>query len=463
MATIVYAVGAPASGSTASTLGVVTQQIPLAGVGDEREHRHRGLLAGDSGVPTAAIVGIGLALVVLVDVARRAAPNPGCDLNRHRSPLDPDGDRRAERGGHRRDRRVPRDARPDAAGQPRGGAHGRAGRPRRQARPIPTAARGDRDGAGSAARRARRPDHRGRHRDPAGRRRTGNERDRGATARPGRLVPVRRATGSAGLGRPARPRRRQRPGRRVLPPRLAAARRPGAGRLRRRHAPARSTSSVGRSTRSPRSRPTSSAGPDRAGSCSSPAAARSTRRSATTATTSSSSPSPTRSACNRERLSGEECTATGGRERPEVTLREKESHDPKDVPGTVLVLALVAATAAPAGAWGSGGSSKPGTIVDVLVAKSGTGGFDSNPRDYDILIKAVTTANLVGPLSDPAAQPHRVRARRRGVHPHRAVARLHRLGRAGRVELPRRRADRARQRRPDPGARRRSCCTTSRR
>lgn len=31
MATVVYAVGAPASGGTASTLGVVTQQIPLAG------------------------------------------------------------------------------------------------------------------------------------------------------------------------------------------------------------------------------------------------------------------------------------------------------------------------------------------------------------------------------------------------------------------------------------------------
>ena len=69
----------------------------------------------------------------------------------------------------------------------------------------------------------------------------------------------------------------------------------------------------------------------------------------------------------------------------------------------MLVLALVGATAAPALAWGSGGSSKPGTIADVLVAKSGTGAFDHNPRDYDVLITAVKAANLVGPLSNPSA------------------------------------------------------------
>ena len=69
----------------------------------------------------------------------------------------------------------------------------------------------------------------------------------------------------------------------------------------------------------------------------------------------------------------------------------------------VLVLALVGAAAAPAVAWGSGGGSKPGTIVDVLVAKSGSGAFDHSHSDYDILITAVKAANLVGPLSNPAA------------------------------------------------------------
>ena len=73
-----------------------------------------------------------------------------------------------------------------------------------------------------------------------------------------------------------------------------------------------------------------------------------------------------------------------------------------------VVLAIVAVMAVPAGAtwgWGGGGGgSKPGTIVDVLVAKSSTDGFDQNPRDYDILIQAATTADLVGALSDPSAQ-----------------------------------------------------------
>lgn len=67
-----------------------------------------------------------------------------------------------------------------------------------------------------------------------------------------------------------------------------------------------------------------------------------------------------------------------------------------------LAIALVVVAAAPAVAWSPSGS-QPGTIVDVLVAKSGTHGLDRNHSDYDILIKAVTTAGLVGPLSDPAA------------------------------------------------------------
>lgn len=68
-----------------------------------------------------------------------------------------------------------------------------------------------------------------------------------------------------------------------------------------------------------------------------------------------------------------------------------------------LVVAVVAASAVPAGATASPRGSKPGTIVDSLVAKSGTGGFDRNPLDYDVLITAVTAADLVGPLSDPSA------------------------------------------------------------
>ncbi len=66
MATVVYAVGAPASGSTASTLGVVTQQIPLSASAMSVNTGTSGLLAGDSGVPTLAIAGIVVALFALV-------------------------------------------------------------------------------------------------------------------------------------------------------------------------------------------------------------------------------------------------------------------------------------------------------------------------------------------------------------------------------------------------------------
>ena len=66
MATVVYAVGAPASGSTASTLGVVTQQIPLAGAAMSVNTGTAGLLDSDGGVPMLAVAGIGLALVVLM-------------------------------------------------------------------------------------------------------------------------------------------------------------------------------------------------------------------------------------------------------------------------------------------------------------------------------------------------------------------------------------------------------------
>ncbi len=63
MATVVYAVGAPASGGTASTLGVVTQQIPLAGSTMGVNTGTAGLLERDGGVPTVAIAGLGAALL----------------------------------------------------------------------------------------------------------------------------------------------------------------------------------------------------------------------------------------------------------------------------------------------------------------------------------------------------------------------------------------------------------------
>jgi len=46
------------------------------------------------------------------------------------------------------------------------------------------------------------------------------------------------------------------------------------------------------------------------------------------------------------------------------------------------------------------------TIADIVVAASGgatAGVFDNDPRDYDILLNALTTANLVGAVADPDA------------------------------------------------------------
>jgi hypothetical protein len=55
MATVVYAVGAPASGGTASTLGVVTQQIPLASAQMVVQAGTSGLLDRSSGLPAWSI------------------------------------------------------------------------------------------------------------------------------------------------------------------------------------------------------------------------------------------------------------------------------------------------------------------------------------------------------------------------------------------------------------------------
>ncbi len=45
-------------------------------------------------------------------------------------------------------------------------------------------------------------------------------------------------------------------------------------------------------------------------------------------------------------------------------------------------------------------AAPPPTTIASFVAASG-GQFDNNPFDYDILLHAVQTANLVGPLADP--------------------------------------------------------------
>lgn len=66
-----------------------------------------------------------------------------------------------------------------------------------------------------------------------------------------------------------------------------------------------------------------------------------------------------------------------------------------------LMAAVAAAVAVPVGAAPK--ASADGTIVDKLVARSGSGGFDNNGTDFDLLIEAVTTAGLAGALSDPSA------------------------------------------------------------
>ena len=64
--TVVYAVGAPASGSTASTLGVVTQQIPLAAHNASVPTGTSGLLDQSGGIPTWAIAALAVALLGIV-------------------------------------------------------------------------------------------------------------------------------------------------------------------------------------------------------------------------------------------------------------------------------------------------------------------------------------------------------------------------------------------------------------
>jgi uncharacterized surface protein with fasciclin (FAS1) repeats len=70
----------------------------------------------------------------------------------------------------------------------------------------------------------------------------------------------------------------------------------------------------------------------------------------------------------------------------------------KTLVAPLMVGALVVGAVIPAGATGPTENRR--TIVDVLVAKSSTKGFDHRHADYDLLIKAVTTADLVDALAD---------------------------------------------------------------
>jgi Domain of unknown function (DUF4397) len=66
MLTVVYAVGAPGSGQDASTLGVVTQQIPLAAQQVSVPTGTSGLLDESGGMPTWAIAALVVALLGIV-------------------------------------------------------------------------------------------------------------------------------------------------------------------------------------------------------------------------------------------------------------------------------------------------------------------------------------------------------------------------------------------------------------
>lgn len=64
--------------------------------------------------------------------------------------------------------------------------------------------------------------------------------------------------------------------------------------------------------------------------------------------------------------------------------------------------AVLSASVSFAFSSGGGAQAGPSPTIAQFVAASG-GQFDSTSRDYDILLTAVTTAGLVGALSDPTA------------------------------------------------------------
>ena len=67
-------------------------------------------------------------------------------------------------------------------------------------------------------------------------------------------------------------------------------------------------------------------------------------------------------------------------------------------------LTLLAAFALAATTLVRPAAAGPKTVVSVLAARSSLDGFDSRGSDYDILIKAVQTADLVDALNDPDAK-----------------------------------------------------------
>jgi uncharacterized surface protein with fasciclin (FAS1) repeats len=74
---------------------------------------------------------------------------------------------------------------------------------------------------------------------------------------------------------------------------------------------------------------------------------------------------------------------------------------------TVIAAAALAAgvLAAPASAKPNGWGHEPaGSIVDVAVAASGGGAPDANPRDYDLLVQAVTATGLAPVLDDESGR-----------------------------------------------------------
>ncbi|UYK40386.1 fasciclin domain-containing protein [Microbacterium terricola] len=70
----------------------------------------------------------------------------------------------------------------------------------------------------------------------------------------------------------------------------------------------------------------------------------------------------------------------------------------------IAAIATAALVFASTPAQATGGSSSPGTIVDVAVAASGGGAPDSNSWDYDILVQAVLATGLDGALSDTSTK-----------------------------------------------------------
>ena len=69
-----------------------------------------------------------------------------------------------------------------------------------------------------------------------------------------------------------------------------------------------------------------------------------------------------------------------------------------------LTLAVASITAAAVFAAPASAGNSPGSIVDVAVNASGGGEPDDNPRDYDLLVQAVTATGLAPTLGDEDAK-----------------------------------------------------------